>query len=149
MNKIEFYSTYGEHGYMSNFAAYPTKIEGKFYKTVEHYFQSQKFVNTKYEKKVKEASGPMEAASLGRNRSYPLRRDWESVKNAIMEKAIVAKFSQYSDLKQKLLNTGNSVLVENSPTDYYWGCGKNKSGKNMLGHILMKVREQLRNVQKY
>jgi N-glycosidase YbiA len=33
--------------------------------------------------------------------------------------------------------------VENAPGDYYWGCGANGSGKNMLGKILQEVRLQI------
>jgi N-glycosidase YbiA len=43
-----------------------------------------------------------------------------------------------------LLATGDDLLVENAPGDYYWGCGKDGSGKNRLGTILMEVREILR-----
>ncbi|MGC1396759.1 MAG: NADAR domain-containing protein [Coleofasciculaceae cyanobacterium] len=35
-------------------------------------------------------------------------------------------------------------MVENAPSDYYWGCGKDGSGKNMLGQILEEVRDILR-----
>jgi predicted NAD-dependent protein-ADP-ribosyltransferase YbiA (DUF1768 family) len=38
---------------------------------------------------------------------------------------------------------GNAI-VENSPFDDYWGCGKDGSGQNKLGQILMEVRELLR-----
>ncbi len=34
--------------------------------------------------------------------------------------------------------------MENTSHDYYWGCGKNGGGKNMLGRILMEVRDELR-----
>jgi len=43
-----------------------------------------------------------------------------------------------------LLSTGDAEIVENSPIDYYWGCGANGSGKNRLGIILMEVRDILR-----
>ena len=35
------------------------------------------------------------------------------------------------------------MLVENAPNDYYWGCGKDGSGKNMLGQLLMKLRAEI------
>lgn len=35
------------------------------------------------------------------------------------------------------------LIVEKSTNDYNWGCGKDGSGKNMLGRILMDVRELL------
>jgi N-glycosidase YbiA len=43
-----------------------------------------------------------------------------------------------------VLGTGDEQIVENAPGDYYWGCGVDGSGKNMLGTILMEVRASLR-----
>jgi len=43
-----------------------------------------------------------------------------------------------------LLSTGDEQIIENSPIDYYWGCGADGSGKNMLGQVLMEIREILR-----
>jgi ribA/ribD-fused uncharacterized protein len=40
---------------------------------------------------------------------------------------------------------GSSTLVEDSPTDYYWGCGKERTGRSMLGQLLMQLRAQYRN----
>jgi len=40
---------------------------------------------------------------------------------------------------------GSSTLVEDSPTDYYWGCGKDRTGRSMLGQLLMQLRDQYRN----
>ena len=47
----------------------------------------------------------------------PLRADWESVKDAIMHEAILAKFTQHADLREILLATGDAVLVENTRND--------------------------------
>ena len=33
---------------------------------------------------------------------------------------------------------------ENSPFDYKWGVGKTGNGKNLLGKVLMEVREMLK-----
>ncbi|WP_081589256.1 MULTISPECIES: NADAR family protein [Fischerella] len=52
--------------------------------------------------------------------------------------------SAHTDIREILLSTGDEEIVENSPIDYYWGCGADGSGKNMLGIILMEVREILR-----
>jgi predicted NAD-dependent protein-ADP-ribosyltransferase YbiA (DUF1768 family) len=43
--------------------------------------------------------------------------------------------------REMLLSKANEEIVENSPVDYYWGCGADGSAKNMLGIILMEVRE--------
>jgi predicted NAD-dependent protein-ADP-ribosyltransferase YbiA (DUF1768 family) len=34
-------------------------------------------------------------------------------------------------------------LIEQTQNDAYWGDGGNGSGKNMLGRILMEVREKI------
>ena len=86
----------------------------------------------------------MIAARLGRDRSSPLRRDWDSVKVSVMTEAVLAKFSQHEDLRALLLATGDAMLIEHTDNDDYWGDGGDGSGKNMLGRILMRVREQLR-----
>lgn len=144
MEVINFYSSRGEHGYMSNFAPYNIVIDGKKYKTTEHYFQSKKFEGTNWETKVRNANGPMEAARLGRDRSGPLRRDWESVKDNVMRLCVEAKFRQHESIRKELLATGDAKLIEHTENDSYWGDGGNGSGKNMLGKILMEVRTKLR-----
>ncbi len=84
---------------------------------------------------------------MGRDRSHPLRTDWERVKDEIMQQAVLQKFKTHADIREILLATGDELIVENSPIDYYWGCGKDGSGKNRLGEILITVREILRQQQ--
>jgi ribA/ribD-fused uncharacterized protein len=73
-----------------------------------------------------------------------LRKDWEKVKEDIMRRGVLRKFETHGDIREILLSTEDEEIVENSPSDYYWGCGKDGSGKNRLGVILMEVREELR-----
>jgi ribA/ribD-fused uncharacterized protein len=54
------------------------------------------------------------------------------------------KFELHREIREVLLSTGDEELVENAPSDYYWGCGKDGSGLNRLGQILMAVRAELR-----
>jgi N-glycosidase YbiA len=61
-----------------------------------------------------------------------------------MRAAVLAKFTQHDDLKEILLGTGDALLIEHTTKDSYWGDGGDGSGKNMLGQILMSVREELR-----
>lgn len=71
-----------------------------------------------------------------------LRRDWEEVKLDIMYELLKCKFDQNPSLKEKLINTGDRLLVEgNDWHDTYWGVCNGK-GSNHLGKLLMKLREE-------
>lgn len=142
-NVINFYSSRDEHGYMSNFAPFPVVMNKKRYTTSEHYYQSQKFAGTNWETKVRKAKSPMEAATLGRRKDGPLRRDWESIKDNVMREVVLAKFRQYPELARLLLETGDAKLIEHTSNDSYWADGGDGTGKNMLGIILMEIREVL------
>jgi hypothetical protein len=63
-----------------------------------------------------------------------------------MKELVRAKFTQHWDLKQKLLETGDEELIEgNTWGDTFWGVF-NGTGKNILGQILMEVRNELKGV---
>ena len=143
---VKFYSTKDAYGSFSNFALFPIRLLDKRWPTSEHYFQAQKFAGTEHEEAVRLAKSPMIAARMGRDRKRPLRPDWESVKDDLMREAVRAKFCQHPELRDLLLSTGNAEIVEHTENDSYWGDGGDGSGKNMLGHILMEVREKLREI---
>ncbi len=140
---IHFYSTTGEYGCFSNFSRHAVFLKGKRWPTSEHYFQAQKFAGEPDEEDVRKANKPMLAASMGRDRKRPLRRDWERVKERVMMEALRAKFTQHEELKAVLLGTGEAVLVEHTPNDSYWGGGGDGSGRNRLGQLLMQLRAEL------
>ena len=140
---INFYSVSDDYGELSNFALYPIKIKGKVWPTSEHYFQAMKFESQKDQAEIRKAKTPMEAAKKGRDRKRKLRKNWESSKDNVMREAVLQKFSQHENLKELLLSTGSSKLVEHTENDKYWGDGGDGRGKNRLGIILMEVRERL------
>lgn len=145
MDVIKFYGVNDEFGCFSNFSPHPIELAGKHWPTSEHYFQAQKFAGTADEEEVRQAESPMVAARMGRSRKRPLRPDWESVKDQIMHEAVLAKFTQHADLRDVLLATGDSLIVEHTSNDRYWADGGDGTGKNRLGQILVQVRETLRN----
>ncbi len=79
--------------------------------------------------KIREAKTPKEAAEMGRNRKYPLRNDWETIKDEIMLKGVCHKLTIYAEIRQILLQTAEELIIENSPIDYYWGCGADGTGQ--------------------
>ena len=144
---IYFYSPRKKpYGCFSNFSRHGFELDGFWWTTSEHYFQAQKFVNSDrpWFEKIHAVKIPKEAAKMGRSRKHPLRSDWEQVKDEIMQQGVLCKFETHADIREILLGTGNELIIENSPIDYYWGCGKDGSGKNKLGTILMVVRDILR-----
>ncbi len=142
---IRFYNIRDPHGYMSNFSRHPVVLYGKQWPTSEHFFQAQKFAGTEHEERVRLATTPKEAARIGRDRTLPLRVDWEDVKDNIMRVVVRAKFTQHIELRKQLVATGDEDLVEATTDDDYWGCGESGGGKNMLGVVLVEVRAELRN----
>ncbi len=142
---IYFYSNREEpYGCFSNFSAHGFELDGAYWATSEHYFQAQKFAGTPHLEEIRRASSPKQAAEMGRDRARPLRADWEQVKDEIMRKAVQRKFETHADIREILLSTGEEDIVENAPNDYYWGCGKDGTGQNKLGQILVEVRNRLR-----
>lgn len=144
MDTIRFYRTGEDYGEFSNFSPHKIHLDGKNWPTSEHYFQAQKFHDAAYRERIRTAHSPMDAANLGRDRKQKLRPDWESVKVDVMRNAVRAKFSQHAELTALLLATGDAKLVEHTANDAYWGDGGDGRGRNMLGQILMQVREALR-----
>jgi ribA/ribD-fused uncharacterized protein len=141
---INFYGTSDEFGCFSNFAHYPFKLDGKSWPTTEHYFQAQKFPETEQVEAIRLAKSPAKAKAMGRSRKFKLRKDWEAVKDAIMRKCVLEKFTAHADIRTILLGTGDAILVEHTTNDDYWGDGGDGHGKNKLGRILMRVRDELR-----
>jgi ribA/ribD-fused uncharacterized protein len=111
--------------------------------SVEHYFQAMKFTDKSHVEKIRRASSAAAAKKLGGSREVKIRRDWEDVKMEIMEKALLAKFTQHPKLREKLLGTKSARLIEDSPYDSFWGIGRTRKGQNKLGLLLMKVRQSL------
>lgn len=125
---IYFYQVSQPYGCFSNFSPHGIDIEGTYWPTVEHYYQGQKFVGSPDAPIIPlifAAATPEQAAALGRCPSRCLRPDWELVKTQVMRVGVLQKFITHPDIREILLITGDEMLIENSPTDYFWGCGAN------------------------
>lgn len=140
---VEFSSKSASYNELSNFHKAKFLLDGKEWPTVEHYFQAQKFpTSPEYQEKIRGASEPNKAKTLGASKEFPIRNDWDTYRDEVMRKALKAKFEQNPNLKTLLLSTTGRPLVENT-SDAYWGQGRNKKGKNRLGLLLMELRDSL------
>lgn len=136
----------GEYSFLSNmYDGNMFEYRGFRYKNVEAAFQSRK--NSKREQDFELLSGK-DAKRLGRH--VALRKDWEQVKYGIMYEIVYLKFTKDKKLQEKLLETDDRELVElNTWNDKTWGVVYNPNtrkyeGQNLLGNILMGVREAIR-----
>ena len=137
----------GKYAFLSNMYEAPFEWDGRMYRNSEAAFQSAKTLKKKYRDDFSGADGK-KAKRMGRTIS--LRRDWESVKDGIMEEVVRAKFSQNPELLRRLIDTGDMELVEgNSWHDTYWGVDQETGeGENHLGIILMKGPDPHETVQR-
>jgi ribA/ribD-fused uncharacterized protein len=142
--RILFYAVGDAWGAFSNFSAHPIQLDGVLWPTSEHFFQAQKFEDPAHQAAVLHAPTPMKAALEGRDRAKTLRADWETVKVDVMRRALRAKFTQHPDLGALLLSTGDAELVEHTANDAFWADGGDGRGQNMLGRLLVELREDLR-----
>lgn len=140
---VYFYAQTDAYAEFSNFAPYGVEMEGRYWRTVEHYFQAMKFADPDYRERIRATSRPKQAKALGMTRALPLRPDWEEVKDGIMYGAVLKKFQTHAHPRALLLETGTAEIIENAPMDAYWGCGPDGKGLNKLGRILMRVRSKL------
>lgn len=130
------------YAFLSNF--YPCKInwEGRTYKSSEAAYQSAKCRNVSNRNLFINLNAA-QAKRLGRK--IHIDPNWDEYKDEIMYEICLAKFTQNEDLKEQLIKTYPSLLVEgNTWGDTYWGkC--NGQGRNKLGKILMKIRDEFIN----
>ena len=130
-----------EYWFLSNM--YPCSIwyegalDGKYiFRSVETIFQMMK-CDDDNEKKGFELLNGFEAKKRGRR--VKLRDDWNEIKLDVMRDILEVKFS-IPDLKNKLMRVNDEIVEDNNWGDRYWGrC--NGIGKNMLGKLLMEIRD--------
>ena len=134
-----------EFSFLSNFFPATILVGRKTWLTVEHAFQACKTLDRGEQELIRSASSPALAKRLGK--TVTRRADWDERKLRIMHKLVTMKFQQHHRLWCLLINTKPRTLVEgNQWHDNFWGicsCRKCNFGHNHLGHILMRVREEL------
>jgi predicted NAD-dependent protein-ADP-ribosyltransferase YbiA (DUF1768 family) len=108
-NMVVIDSFRGEHGFLSNFYPAAVSYEGRLYPTTEHAFQAAKSLDPKEREDIRRAGTAGRAKHMGKE--VNLRKDWESVKYGIMLDVVRKKF-QHPELRERLLATGNTKLIE-------------------------------------
>ena len=148
---------YGAESPFSNFHRCEFEFQGAKYTSSEQAFMACKAIEFGDEEMlgyIRTAITPSGAKKLGRKvRGFRDKR-WDEVRQEYMFQVCLAKFTQNDDLRQKLLDTGDTILAEASGRDRIWGIGLYASnpdaklperwrGQNLLGKTLMRVRDEL------
>ena len=141
---IRFFSRSDRYREFSNFANYPIEIDGRLWPTSEHYYQAQKFADPGRQERIRQLPKAAAAKRYASKYKAEIRPDWHAVKDAVMERALRAKFTQHESLRALLLGSGEEPIEEDSARDYYWGTGADGTGQNKLGRMLMQLRAELR-----
>lgn len=136
------------YGAFSNLYRCSVVYEGQEFPTSEHAYQAGKARKESVRDWILTAPSPALVAMAAHGLyTWDIAPGWSKVKFDRMRGVLYAKFSQHPELRELLLSTGNARLVEcatvDNPVNRLWG-EVNGKGKNMLGNLLMEVRERFR-----
>lgn len=158
-NYIFFWGEKNNFGFLSNF--FPTEFEDGGVKFIcsEQYFMKKKqelfdSTNSSLAELILSSTEPRQIKQFGRMVKNFNEEVWSEHKYQIMYLAVKNKFLGNPELAKRLIDTGDKILVEASPYDRIWGIGMPATaavkipesdwpGENLLGQILMEVRDEL------
>ena len=141
----------------SNFHPSPFEKDGVKYVCNEQYIQAKKaeiFDDDIAHASIMKTTNPYEMKKIGKRIRNFVGQLWLKESEKVAIDGCVAKFSQNPELRQNLMETGNKLIAEAS-TDKTWGTGESLNspgvlqksswtGSNLLGKVLMAVRDQLK-----
>ncbi len=129
----------------SNFSSFGVDWKGKYWQTSEHAYQAAHFFNScpRLAEQIHKSRSAHEAYKIAKSNSHLAPKNWHDIKVTIMHDICKHKLDQNEYIKHKLKDTGNLLIVEDSPFDSFWGWGGDRRGQNELGKIWMKLRDKL------
>ena len=158
MNVICFHNPDEENGYLSNWYLSDFYVDNIMFSSMEQYMMYQKalcFDDKVIAIEVLATNDVAKIKTLGRKVSNYNDHIWNGMRQIVIYKGLLAKFSQNELLKKQLLDTKDMMLAECAVHDKIWGIGLSMkddnrfhmskwSGHNLLGYALMLVRSQLK-----
>jgi ribA/ribD-fused uncharacterized protein len=153
MPVIEFTKVDGPNGWLGNMYASPIRFEDRVWLTSEALFQALRFNNDEIREIIRNEKSPLSAKMKAKSfRNQLIVQPMSEQDVAHMRMVVRLKFDQHPDLKTRLLETGDYTIVENignrnGERHLFWGM-KNVNGTwlgtNMMGRILMELRDEYR-----
>jgi type I restriction enzyme S subunit len=149
-----FFRTKEAFGGLSNMASgFPLRVNGVHIHTSEALYQACRFPHLpNIQQKIIAEHSPMTAKMKSKPHRSQSRPDWDSVRTKIMRWCLRVKLVQnWKSFGDLLLATGDRPIVEQSRKDEFWGAKEIEdgtlTGMNVLGRLLMELREELRSDQ--
>ena len=124
-------------------------VDTDTYCCMEQYMMAKKarlFLDGDSEKSIMLSNDPKEIVRLGRNIANFNEDIWNKVKYSIALNGNYAKFLQNEQLKKRLFETKDSILVQVDENDTIWSVRRENGsyvGENYLGFAIMEVRDEL------
>ena len=130
----------------SNFSSFQVRWHDQLWPTSEHAYQAAQFFETDkaITEQIRTALSAHDAYHLAKKYKDQVQSNWNEVKINAMYDICRHKLQQHSYIQDHLLSTNNELIVEDSPNDNFWGWGEDQNGRNELGKIWMRLREELR-----
>lgn len=145
-----------ESGWLSCMSAYPVTHQGVLYKTCEALFQVLRFKGyPDIQEEIRQSPSPMSAKMIARRERELLGRGkmWDEAPSDIplMKKCLMLKLEQHPELKEKLIATGDAIIIEDCTTHdresaRFWGAVQKDGkwvGENIFGKLWMEIRKEL------
>ncbi|MCC5099189.1 NADAR family protein [Xanthomonas campestris] len=149
---VVVHKTKDSFGGLSNMAGgFPLRINGFRIPTSEALYQACRFPDLPdVQREIIAQHSPMTAKMKGKPHRAATRSDWDTVRHNVMRWCLRVKLAQhYMEFGRLLLASKEKPIVEQSRKDEYWGAiptqdGQTLVGENVLGRLLMELREALK-----
>lgn len=130
----------------TNSARMAFTIDGNRWRTAEHYIQAKKFLPNHFNiySQISKLRDPGDAIKVARQNVSKISPSWFTTQaEKTLREALYYKLKQNPKLTQVLKSTGDRELIYYSKDKYFGNGGRQNDGKNMLGKMLMRIRNKL------
>lgn len=136
-----------EYFFLDNFSAFQVDYLDRRWPTAEQAYHATKFLVTlpAVVEELHRAMSPHDALKIAHINKEHVPDDWDDRKVSVMEEICRLKRDQHPYIRRKLREIPPGLLiVEDSPKDDFWGWGPDRDGRNELGKIWMRLRDELK-----
>lgn len=159
---ICFHNPDEEYGWLSNWYLSDFKVGDIEFSSMEQYMMYEKaaaFGDLETAEKILETQNVAMIKQYGRQVAGYNDIIWNGIRQIVVYRGLLEKFSQNEELYEKLKKTGSGILAECAVMDRIWGIGLSMKdpnrfdmnkwrGQNLLGFAVMQVRKQKCDVSK-